>query len=68
VRELFRIGQNVDRVDAHAGHHPSPAFGPLEDGIPKHNCTVNNNTNKSRSFNALGQHPVQFQRILPKCV
>ena len=47
---------------------PRPALRPPEDGIPKHKCTVNNNTYKSRSFNALSQYPMQFQRILQKCV
>jgi len=45
---------------------PHPQFGPPEDGIPNCIRTVNNNTNKSRSFNALSQYPAQFQRILQK--
>jgi len=45
-----------------------PDCGPSEDAIPNRKCTVNNNTNKSHSFNALSQYPVQFQRILQKCV
>jgi len=47
---------------------PRPEFGPPEDGNPKYKYTVNNNTNKPRSFNALSQYLVQFQRVLQKCV
>jgi len=45
---------------------PRPESGPPEGTFSHRTRTVNINTNKSRSFNALSQYPVQFQRILQK--
>ena len=55
------------RTRVHAGHSPHK-FGPPEDSISNRIRTVNINTNKSFSFNALSHYPVQFQRIFQNCV